>query len=97
MIARRHSIARARQSFIASNPREGRVLRQVRRCFVAGDGKPRTMSEFLRWAYPELDHFKCWHRWSVRRALLKVAKPIGRSSVGRGAPGIWVIGSKSGS
>jgi hypothetical protein len=88
---RQRSIARARLSFVASNPREGRIQRQVRRCFIAGDGKPRTMSELVRWAYPELNHFEYWHRWSVRRALLKLAKPIGRSRVGRGAPGIWVL------
>jgi hypothetical protein len=88
---RQRSIARARQSFIASNPREGRVQRQVGRCFIAGDGKPRTMSELVRWAYPDLDHFECWHRWSVRRVLLKLAKPIGRSRIGRGAPGIWYL------
>ena len=89
--ARQRSIARARQSFIASGPREGRIQRQVRRCFIAGDGKPRTMNELVRWAYPELDRFECWHRWSVRRALVKLAKPIGRSRIGRGAPGIWAI------
>jgi hypothetical protein len=82
---------RAHMMAIASGPREGRVMRQVRRAFIANGGKPRCMSELVAWAYPGLKHFECWHRWSVRRALLKIAKPIGRSSVGRGAPGIWEI------
>ena len=64
-------------------------MRQVRRCFIAGNGKPRTMSELVRWAYPGLEHFKHWHRWSVRRALLRYAECIGRSSRGVGRPGIW--------
>lgn len=88
---RRRSIAGARQSFIASHPREGRVARQVRRAFVANSGRPLLMSEIWPWAYPRIKQAKHWHRWSVRRALLKIAKPIGRSSVGRGAPGIWAI------
>jgi hypothetical protein len=69
---RRRSIARARASFIASLQREGRVMRQVRRCFIAGGGKPRSMSELVAWAFPELKRFKHWHRWSVRRALLRI-------------------------
>jgi hypothetical protein len=88
---RARSRGRPKYLVVASDSREGRVRRQIRRCFIAGGGKPRTMTEFLKWAYPRLDHFECWHRWSVRRALLKIAKPIGRSSVGRGAPGIWAI------
>ena len=89
LLARRRTRGRPKYLVVASSSREGRVRRQVRRCFIAGS--PRTMSELLKWAYPRLDHFECWHRWSVRRALLKIAKPIGRSSVGRGAPGIWAI------
>jgi hypothetical protein len=56
-------------------------MRQVRRCFIANDGKPRCAADLLRWAYPELDHYKHWHRWSVRRALLRYAVPIGRGPV----------------
>ena len=74
---------------IASRPREGRVMRQVTRCFIAGSGKPRCSVDFLRWAYPELEHFKHWHRWSVRRALLRYAIPIGRGA-GPGTPVIWI-------
>jgi hypothetical protein len=73
---------------IASLPREGRIHRAVRRCFIAGDGAPRCAADLLRWAYPELDHYKHWHRWSVRRALLRYAVPIARANT-RGRPIIW--------
>ena len=87
---RSRSIARARQSFVASMPREGRVMRQVRRAFTAAGGnKPLCIGDVLPWIYPQLDRFKHWHRWSARRALLRYAVPIGRSSKGRGLPVIW--------
>jgi hypothetical protein len=45
---------------IAALPREGRVQRAIRRCFIAGNGRPRSSADFLRWAYPKLDHLlKC--------------------------------------
>jgi hypothetical protein len=44
---RRRSIVRARQSFIPSAPREGRVMRQVRRCFIAGAGKQDRCASWL--------------------------------------------------
>lgn len=74
---------------IAAQPREGRVQRAVRRCFIADGGKPRCSADFLRWAYPKLDNYQGWQRWSVRRALLKYAVPVGRSS-GRGRSVIWI-------
>jgi hypothetical protein len=88
---RRARIATARLSFDASLPRTGRVERQILRCFAAGDYGARTMTELLRWVYPALDRHECSHRWSVRRALLKIATPIGRSPTGRGRPGIWQL------
>jgi hypothetical protein len=89
--ARQRSIERARLSFIASQPREGRVMRQVRRAFVANDRRPLSMSEIWPWVFPGIKQAKHWQRWSVRRALLKIAKPIGRSPCGRGRPAIWSI------
>jgi len=70
-------------------PREGRVMRQTRRAFVAAGGKPLRIGDVLPWIYPQLDRFKHWHRWSARRALLRYAVPIGRSETGRGLPVIW--------
>jgi len=66
-------------------------MRQVRRAFIANGGRPMTMSELWPWAFPGLEQAKHWHRWSVRRALLRLAKPMGRSARGRGLPGVWVI------
>jgi hypothetical protein len=63
-------------------------MRQVRRCFVAAGGNPRSTSQIMPWVFPELDRFKHWHRWSARRALLRYAVPIGRSC-GPGRPVIW--------
>jgi hypothetical protein len=84
------SMDKARQSFDASAPREGRVMRAVRYCFIAGNGRPRSMAELVAYAYPKLKHYECWHRWSVRRAVIKTAKPIGRAG-GIGRPGIWKL------
>ena len=89
-ITRPRSIDRTRMAAIASLPREGRVQRAVRRCFIASDGAPRCAADLLRWAYPELEHYKRWHRWSVRRAVLRYAVPIGRANT-RGRPIIWSI------
>jgi hypothetical protein len=44
---RQRSIYRARQSFIAANPREGRVMRQVRRALVASLGRPLRTRDLL--------------------------------------------------
>jgi len=81
--------SRARMIAIASLPREGRVMRQVRRAFVAAGGNPLSTSEIMPWIYPQLTSYKHWHRWSARRALLRYAEPIGRSQSGRGQPVIW--------
>jgi hypothetical protein len=79
---------RQRLLALASLPREGRVVRQVRRCFIARGAQPLCVGDLLPWVYPQLDRFKHWHRWSVRRALLRYAVPIGRSHA-RGRPVIW--------
>src|SRR5262245_24827918 len=89
LLKRRHRFTDSTaQSAIASMPREGRVMRQVRRAFVAA-GKPLCIGDVLPWIYPQLDRFKHWHRWSARRALLRYAVPIGHSETGRGLPVIW--------
>jgi hypothetical protein len=54
------------------------------------------MAELRRWAYPARQR-QHWQYWSITRALRRLgARPIGRAG-GIGRPGIWVIGSKSGS
>lgn len=85
---RRRPPDRAQMIALASLPHEGRVMRQVRRAFVASGMEPLCMGDFLAWTYPSLERFKHWHRWSVRRALLRYATPIGRSRK-QGCPVIW--------
>jgi hypothetical protein len=56
-------------------------MRQVRRCFVAAGGEPRSTSQILPWVYPELDRFKHWHRWSAR---IWIVCPEGSGAAERG-------------
>ncbi len=79
----------ARMAALASMPREGRVQRIVRRTFIANDYRPLRIGDLLPRCYPKLRKYPCWCRWSVRRALLRYALPLGRSSTGRGLPVIW--------
>ncbi len=79
----------ARMAAIASMPREGRVMRIVRRSFIANDYRPLRIGDLLPRCYPKLRTYPCWCRWNVRRALLRYAVPLGRSSTGRGLPVIW--------
>ena len=82
---RSRSIARARQSFIAALPREGRIRRQTRRAFVASDGRPLSMTELRQWCYPGQAR-QHWHYWSITRALHR----LGATSLGRtGRAGVW--------
>jgi len=64
---------------IASKIREGRVMRQCRRAMIAAGGRPLFTRELLRWAYPHLGRFQCWHYWSVYRALKRYAIRDGRT------------------
>ena len=76
---RQRSIARARQSFIASNPREGRVMRACRRALIAaGLARPLMTRDLLRWAYPQLERFECSHYKSIYRAAPRYAVKVGR-------------------
>jgi hypothetical protein len=86
---RLRSIARARQSFIASKPRLGRIQLQVRRAFISSSGRPLQISDLLPRVYPRLTQFESWHRWSIRRALLRQAVSLGRIPNRRGRPNLW--------
>jgi hypothetical protein len=79
---------RGRGFVIASDSRLGRIKRQVRRAFIANNGRPLTTGELLPLCYPRLKRFDDWHRWSVRRALLQLAERVGRR-MGRGLPFLW--------
>jgi hypothetical protein len=80
--------SRGRRLVIASETRLGRIKRQVRRAFIASNGRPLTTGELLPICYPRLTRFQDWHRWSVRRALLPLAIKVGRR-MGRGLPFLW--------
>ena len=73
---RQRSIARARQSFIAADPREGRIMRQVRRAFIASSARPLTTGELLDWCHGRPRRH--WHYWSIYRAAPRYAVKQGR-------------------
>ena len=85
----RSRIARALAAFDPTLPRLGRLMRQAKRCLIANDGSA-TTTQIRAWCYPgrEREH---WHHAEIRRALRKIAKPIGRSPTGIGRPGIWTL------
>ena len=86
----RSPIARARLSFNAALPRQGRIVAQCRRAFIAHDFQPVSMAELKRWAYPGREH-RHWMYWSIKRALRKLgARRIGRAG-GIGRPAVWAI------
>ena len=72
---RQRSIASARLSFIASNPREGRVMRACRRALIA-TGACRTR-DLLNWAYPGVER-QFWHYKSIYRSAQRYAVKNGR-------------------
>jgi len=73
---RSRSIGTARLSFNAALPREGRIARQSRRCFLARQGVA-SLRELREWCYPSQER-RHWHRTNIYRALRKLgAKRIG--------------------
>ena len=73
---RQRSIARARTSFIASLPREGRIAQQCRRCLLAHNQVAR-MRDLRAWCYAgqERQH---WHHGNIARTLKRLgARRIG--------------------
>jgi len=77
-VTRTASIAKARLSFNAALPREGRIARQCRRCLLINDGVA-TMRELRSWAYPGQPR-QHWHHTNIRRAL----KRLGAQRIGWG-------------
>jgi len=69
-------------------PRVGRLQCQVRRAFIAADGRSLSTTDLLRWCYPERRRFERWRSQAVRRAAPKYAVPIGRRR-SRGLPILW--------
>jgi len=82
----RGRFARGAQNVFAA--RTGRVQRNIRRAFVAVNGRPLCIAELLARCYPAAREHPHWHRTNIHRAVRKFAVPIGQSRA-RGYPIIW--------
>jgi hypothetical protein len=70
-------------SVIASKSRLGRVMHQCRRALIAAAGRPLLTRELLAWVYPRVEHYECWHYWSIYRAAPRYAIKDGRTWIPR--------------
>ncbi len=68
--------------------RIGRVQCQIRRAFVAADGKPLRIGDLLPRCFPGVDCYARWMRKSIHRALPKFGVSLGRTSR-QGRPILW--------
>ena len=76
-----------------SDPRDTYIARTIRYAFERSKGKPLTTGQLVKEVYGlqlrlERRPPQSWHYQNVRRALRKVAVPIGRSST-RGRSVLW--------
>jgi len=69
-------VDRNRMCVIAALPREGKIQRQIRRCFIAHSGQHKTR-DLLNWAFPTQPR-QHWHYWSIYRAAPRYAVRVGR-------------------
>ena len=84
-----------------TDPRQGRVLQQIDRAYVAFDTDTLDASVLMEWTYGAKVIRKLqtsrtgkpqkWPYEMLKRALMKVATPIGRSTKGRGRPMLWKL------
>ena len=74
-----------------SDPRDGRLFRQIRFAFCLSRGRPLSTTDLLKYCYV-IEHLwgelRSWHRSSVARTARRVATPIGRATT-PGRPIIW--------
>jgi hypothetical protein len=75
---------------IAAARREGRVMRQIRRCFIAR-GRPLTTGELCDWSFGRPRRH--WHYWSIYRAAPRYAVKDGRLWLPRSVPYTEGIGA----
>ena len=82
--------ARARRAPF-TDPRDGRLLSQIRFAFTLSRGKPLSTTDLLKYCHVA-EHLwgeiRSWHRSNVCRAAEQVAIPVGRAST-LGRPIIW--------
>jgi hypothetical protein len=81
----------ARSSY--SDPRDTYIARTIRYAFESSRGNPLSTGQLVREIYGwqlrvERKPLRSWHYQNVRRALRKVATPIGRAST-RGRSVLW--------
>jgi len=84
-----------------TDPREGRLLKQIRWAFEANTVDVLTTHDLLKWCYggPAIRRLmisrtgkpRSWPREMVKRAALKLCMPIGRSPKGSGRPMMWKL------
>jgi hypothetical protein len=79
-----------------TDPREGRLLREIRDAFEARGVEVLTTNDLLTCCYggPAIRRLAGSKRWfyeMVKRAALKICTPIGRSPRGRGRPTLWRV------
>ena len=75
---------------IDAKPRVGRLQRDVRRCFIAADGCPLAVSDFLPRCYPRAQSYARWQYRAVGRAARRFGVSLGRAESRQGRPVIWI-------
>ena len=76
-----------------SDPRDTYIARTIRYAFERSNGKPLSTGQLVKEIYGwqlrvERKPLRSWHYQNFRRALRKVATPIGRAST-RGRSVLW--------
>src|SRR5262249_52862095 len=84
-----------------SDPRQGRVLQEIDNAYTFHNVDTLPASVLLEWCYgaPVIRRLIVsrngksvrWPYEMLKRALLKVATPVGRSPRGRGRPTLWKL------
>jgi hypothetical protein len=85
-----------------TDPREGRLLKQIHAAFIANNVEVPSSSVLLEWGYGpptirKLAGSPKWHRENIKRSALKICTPIGRAAgkgAGSGCPMLWKIESE---
>jgi hypothetical protein len=60
----------------------GRIQVAINRAFIASHGRPLTTMALVGWAHPRVREVGRHHRYSVRRAVSRMATRVGRRNPG---------------
>ena len=74
---------------IDAKPRIGRLQLRVRRAFIASNGQPLTIADFLPRCYPQTRSYARWQYRAVGRAACKFGVSLGRAESRQGRPIVW--------